>query len=127
MTCRIGEPPDSDVVEDEEPRRNVQWLSKSETKRERGRCSLLSYRKGEDDDLAKAPGTCRNLAVSEPELDKRVLSLYTMQRPPYRAVKEEVWRYQDRAVRRVRNCQDGAKCLTSESERPMKREKSAGE
>jgi hypothetical protein len=125
-TCRIGEPPNSEVVEGEERRRNFQWLSKSEPKREGGRCSLLSYRKGEDDGLAKAQGTRRNLAVSEPRLDKRVLRPYTIQCLPYRAVKEGVCRYQGMTVRRVRNCQEEEKCLTSESERPIKGEKSAG-
>jgi hypothetical protein len=125
MTCRIREPPNSEVAEGEEPRRDFQCLSKSESKREGGRCSLLSYRKGEDGVLAKAQGTCRNLAVSEPELDNRVLCQYTMQRHPYWAVEERVWRYQDRAMRRVRNCQEERKCLTSESERPIKSAKSA--
>jgi hypothetical protein len=49
-----------------------------------------------------------------------------MQHLPYRALKEEVWRSHDRAVRHVHNCQDDGKCLMSESERPMKREKGAG-
>jgi hypothetical protein len=68
----------------------------------------------------------RNLAKTGTSLEKRGLRPYTVPRLPCRAVKKGFRRYQGRAVQRVQNGQEEEKCLTSESERPIKRKKSAG-